>query len=319
MMNNPFDYIASLDYKSLEAYLKVSNINILNDKGRNLLIASIIAEFDDAFDLLIKNYININQTDNLGNTPLMYTIMFNRIGYFKRLIREKCNLNITNLKGESPIMLALNLKKMDMAYILLDMNVDLTKSNQNDENITFSIVRSHNLSLLKKIIEKDKRLIYSQNYTHRTLLHEACMVKDKEIALYLLASGVLSNCADNFGETPMFFAVREKDYDMIALLLSYGARLEKMNGFYETVFDIAKDELLEFLKYQQLSIKYNRYQKKYPLHTAVLLNDFLKVKQTLSRYNIGQKDDFKYRPIEYAKLLNYKHIYNLLLQFEKQL
>ena len=59
-MNNPFELISSLDYEGLEAYLKVENINVLNEKNQNLLDAAIIYEFDDAFDLLIKNYNDIS-------------------------------------------------------------------------------------------------------------------------------------------------------------------------------------------------------------------------------------------------------------------
>ena len=318
-MSNAFVYIETQNYNALEAYLKVENINVLNKMGQNLLHASIMAEFDDAFDLLIKNYINVNAQDMYGNTPLIYTIMYNKIGYFKRLVREGANLNIANNKGETPIMIALNLKKMDMAYILLDSNVNLNTTNSNDENICFSIIDSHNLDLLKKIISKNKDLLYSVNFTKKSLLHEACLVKDKDIALYLLSNGVLSNVCDNFGETPLFISAKEKDYDMIKLLLSYGARLEKRNSFYETVYDVSRPEIKDYLKYQEENIKYLKYGKKYPLHLAVLLGDFAKVKQQVNRYNITKKDDFNYRPIEYAKKLKYTDIYNLLKIYENEL
>jgi ankyrin repeat protein len=316
-MSDPFKLIEALDYKGLEAYLKVENINVLNEHKQSLLDAAIASEFDDAFDLLIKNYINLNTLDDSGNTPLMYSILYNKIGYFKRLVREGANLNLTNNKGESAIMIALNQRKMDMAHILLDSGVDLKVVDKNDENICFSIVRSHNLPLLKEIIAKNKNLLFSINYTRRNLLHEACMVKDHNIALYLLNNGLLANSADNFGETPIFFAAREKDYDMIKLLISYGAIIEKRNGFYETVLDIAKGEIHDYIEYQMQSVRYNRYLKKYPLHVAVINNDFLRVKQQANRYNMNKKDDFNYRPIDYARLLNYTDSYNLLKQYEK--
>jgi len=316
-MSNPFELIEQLDYKGLEAYLKVENINVVNKHNQSLLDAAIACEFDDAFDLLIKNYINLNTQDDSGNTPLIYTILYNKIGYFKRLVREGANLNLTNNKGESAIMVALNQRKMDMAHILLDSNVDLKVVDKNDENICFSIVRSHNLNLLKEITSKNKELLNSLNYTRRNLLHEACMVKDQDIALYLLRNGVLANSADNFGETPIFFAAREKDYDMIKLLISYGALIDKRNGFYETILDITKGEIHDYIEYQMNSVKYNKYLKRYPLHVAVIHNDFLRVKQQANRYNIDKKDDFNYRPIDYARLLNYTDSYNLLKQYDK--
>ena len=315
-MKEPFLYIKNLDYKSLEEYLRVEDINVCNENGQNLLILSIINEFDNAFDLLIKNSININALDNLGNTALNYAIIYNKLGYFKRLVREGANLNITNKSGESAIMLALNLKREEMAKILLDYNVCLDFVNKNNENICFSIIKSHNKKFLIDVLSKNPKLLYSINFSKKTLLHEACTVGDVEIAKFLLTKGILSNCADNFGETPLFIAVREKNYDLIDLLLSFGALMDKKNDFFETIFDIAKPEIKEYLLYYYNSAKYIRYTKKYPLHSAVIYNDFIKVKQLTSYYNFIKKDDFNNRPIDIAHKLNYVDIYNFLKRFE---
>lgn len=313
-----FDNIKEKDLKSLEDYLKLGSINAKNELGQSLLDYAIIYDFEEAFDLLVKNYIDLNSVDNDGNTALMYSINYNKIGYFKRLVREKCNLNIVNNKGESAIMIALNKNHLEMAKILFDSNVDLSFKNKNDENIYFSIIRSHNLDLLSDMLQGNEKYINSKNFTKRGLLHQAVIVSDYKIAFYLLNSGICANVADNFGETPIFFAIRNKDLDMIRLLVGHGALLNKRNNFYETPYEIADKNVKAFLDYQINGVKYLRYQKKYPLHTAVELNDFLKVRQYTTVYNLTKRDEYGFTPLEYAEKLDYIEIYNYLRQYDSK-
>ena len=180
-MNKCFTAIRELNIEELEDYLKTGNINVRDDSGKTLLIYSIIYNFEEAFDLLIKNYININNVDDEGNSALVYSIIYNRIGYFKRLVREGANLNIVNKNKETPIMIALNKKRDQMSKILFDSDVDLSIKNSNDENIFFSIVKSHNLDYLEEFIDGKEKFLKSKNFTNRTLLHQAVMISDYNI------------------------------------------------------------------------------------------------------------------------------------------
>lgn len=309
-----FRYIREFDNESLESYLKLNNINITNDMGESLLHEAVREANDFAFDLLLKNYIDINIKNSVGNTALMYAIIYNRLGYFKRLVKEGADLNLCNNKGESPIMMSLNKNHIEMAQILFDFNVNLDVSNENDENIYFSIVRSHNLDFLKKLLPSNSVYLNSLNFTKRTLLHQAVMISDYNIASYLLDAGILANVADNFGETPLFFAARNGDLEMINLLLSKGALLRKVNSFFETVFDVAKKDVVEYLKYKENDVSYTKYLKKYPLHIATIYNDYVRARQLVSKYNLDKTDIYGYKPLEYAKKLGYSEIEKMFLQ-----
>lgn len=313
-----FNYVINMDDEALENYLKLGNVNILDEEGASLLHYAIRYDNEYAFDLLIKSYINVNIIDKSGNTPLMETIIYNKLGYFKRLIREKADLNIVNNIGESPIMVAFNKNREEMAKILYDENVDLNITNENEENIYFSIIKSHNISLLKQMLKSDSKYIYSYNFTKRTLLHQAVMISDYEITKYLLDLGLLANVDDNFGETPLFFAVRNKDLEMIKILIEHGALLGKVNNFFETIYDIASKEVLDYLNYKANNVKYNEYIRKYPLHCAVIYNDYLKAKQLLNKYSVNKKDDYNLLPIDYASKLNHREIYSLLSKYNKK-
>ncbi len=316
-MNDVFNYIYDKDLIGLENYLKTEDINVVDDEGKSLLIHSVINDFNEAFDLLIKNYININLTDDDGNSALMYTIIYNRIGFFKRLIREGADFNIQNKKKESPIMLALDKKRDQMIRILLDLDVDLSVKNINDENIFFSIVKSHDIDLLIDTLNGRSQFLNSKNFTNRTLLHQAVIVSDFEMTKYLLQRGLMANAQDNFGETPIFFAIRNEDYDIIRILIEYGALIEGRNHFYETPLEVASVPIRDFILYQINSVKYSRYIKKYPLHVAVIINDYLKVKQNATVYNLTKKDEYNLTPSEYASKLGFVEIYNYLEQKNK--
>ena len=190
--------------------------------------------------------------------------------------------------------------------------------NENEENIYFSIIKSHNISLLKQMLKSDSKYIYSYNFTKRTLLHQAVMISDYEITKYLLDLGLLANVDDNFGETPLFFAVRNKDLEMIKILIEHGALLGKVNNFFETIYDIASKEVLDYLNYKANNVKYNEYIRKYPLHCAVIYNDYLKAKQLLNKYSVNKKDDYNLLPIDYASKLNHREIYSLLSKYNKK-
>ena len=316
-MNKCFTAIRELNLGELEDFLKTGNINIKDDGGKTLLIYSVIYNFEEAFDLLIKNYININTVDNEGNSALVYSIIYNRIGYFKRLVREGANLNSINARKETPIMIALNKNRDQMAKILFDSDVDLSITNVNDENIFFALVKSHNLDYLEDLLDSHKNFLKSKNFTNRTLLHQAVMLSDYNITKYLLEEGIPANSMDNFHETPIFFAIRNKDKEIISLLMDYGALLEGRNNFFESPLEIAEPGVLDFLKYKMNGVKYSRYIKKYPLHVAVQTNDFIKVKLHANYYNMKKKDDYGITPIEYAKMLDLTEIYNYLRQQNK--
>lgn len=309
-----FRYIREFDNEALESYLKLNNINVVNDLGESLLHEAVREANDFAFDLLLKNYIDVNIKNSVGNTALMYSIIYNRLGYFKRLVKEGADLNLSNDKLESPIMMALNKNHIEMAQILFDFNVNLDVSNENDENIYFSIIRSHNIEFLKKLLPSNSIYLNSLNFTKRTLLHQAVMISDYNIASYLLDAGINPNVSDNFEETPLFFAARNADLDMINLLISKGALIGKVNSFFETIYDVCKKEVAEYLNYKENEVSYSKYLKKYPLHVAVIYNDYVKARQCVNKYNLEKKDTYGYTPLEYAIKLKRNEIEKMFIQ-----
>ncbi len=317
-MEKIFEAISEQNNIELEKYLKSNDINIINENNESLLHYAIKHSNENAVKMLIENYINLNIQDRFGNTPLIFAIIHNKIGFFKHLIRNQANLNLANFNNETPILIALNNNREEMVKILFEKKVDLSIKNKNEENIYFYLVRSHNLELLKLLLNDNIEYIYSKNYCNNTLLHQSVSISDYEITKYLLESGLLSNVKNKFNETPIFNAVKNGDIEMISILIKYGALLDIENSFFETIYNIADKKILEFLDYKETSVNYLKYIKKYPLHCAVIKNDYNKVKQLLTKYNISKKDNFDYLAIEYAKKLNYLEIYKLLFAFQSK-
>lgn len=315
-MEKIFEAIKQNNNLILESYLKTNDINIVNEEGESLLHCAIRYNNSDAFKTLLENYINLNIQDKVGNTPLIYSIIFNKIAFFKQLVKHNANLNLANNNHENPIFIALINNKEEMVKILFQKEVDLEGENNNQENIYFSLIRSHNLDLIKMFLENKDIYLKSKNYCGNTLLHQAVLISDYKISKYLLEQGILANVVNNFKETPMFFAVRNNDLDMIYLLIQNGALLDIKNSFFETVYDIASKKTLEYLKFKDVSVGYLKYIKKYPFHCAVIRNDYIRAKQLLSKYNINKKDNYGRLAIEYAKELNYLEVYKLLHSYK---
>lgn len=310
--------IEEMNDEALEAYLKTEDINARNQEGESLLHTAIKYDNEYAFDLLMRSYINVNLKNNNGDTPLIYSIIYNKLAYFKRLVREHANINLANNRNETPIMIALDHNKIDMAKILFDENADLSIKNENEETIFFSLIRSHNLELFSKMIKSNRSFISSTNYSKRSLLHQAVMVDDFKITKYLLDQGLLPNLEDNFGETPIFFAVRNNNEEIVSLLIERGALIEKRNAFFETALDVAGEKMRDYLQFKIEGVRYSKYLKKFPLHCAIIYNDYSRCKQLASRSMVNKKDDFGYLPIDYAKQLNHLEIYRLLEKYNKK-
>ena len=58
-----------------------------------------------------------------------------------------------------------------------------------------------------------------------TLLHIAANRQDKKVADYLLHHGAHVNARDSFGRTPLFYAHRAGNRDVVKLLVDSGARV----------------------------------------------------------------------------------------------
>ncbi len=294
---NAFDAIYSNNVMALREYLETGDINVKNERGMSLIHYAIVFANSEVFDLLLENYIDINIQDNHGETPAHYCVVNNRMGFLKTLIRKECNLNLKNNDGQTPLFKACSLGREDMVFLLLEsMNFNLYEKDSKDETIFMALIRSRNLELLNKL-KLDDKIIDIKNFSGEAPLHIAARAGDQRIIKYLLDHNAFVNIKNNQGETPLFYAVRSQNREAIDLLLRYGAVLDCRSTFGDTIYDLIPSyDLSSYINEKSEQYKSYLYHSNFPLHYAIIIENYPLVLKFLETKNIERKDGFGYTP-----------------------
>lgn len=298
---NAFDAIYSNNIQALKEYLEKGDINVKNERGMSLLHYVISFSNSEMFELLLENYIDVNIQDSHGDTAAHYCVIHEKIGFLKTLIRKGCDLKIQNNDGQSPLFKACSLGREEMVYLLLEsQDFNLYDRDSKDETIFMALVRSRNLSLLEKL-QLDDEIVDEKNFAGETPLHIASKVGDERIITYLLENKAFVNIKNNQGETPLFYAVRSQNREAINLLLKYGAVLDCRSTFGETIYDLVPSyDLLTYINEKSEQYKNYKYYSTYPLHYAVIIENYPNVIKYRLPQNKDKEDQFGYKPIDLA-------------------
>jgi len=298
---NAFDSIYSNNIYALKKYLENGDVNVKNERGMSLLHYAIVFNNNEIFNLLLENYINVNIKDNHGDTPVHYCVVNNKIGFLKNLIRHNADINIKNNDGQSPLFKACSLGRETIVYLLLESsNFNLYETDSKDETVFMALVRSRNLDLLNKLVLDDK-IVDFKNFAGETPLHIACKTGDISIVNYLIQNRAFVNAKNNTGETPMFYAVRAQHLNVIDLLLKNGAILDCKSTFGDTVYNmIPTYELSSYINEKSEAHHTYLYHSNYPLHYAIIVENYELVKKYAVIRNVNRRDPFGYTRLDIA-------------------
>lgn len=311
-----FETIYDNNIQALREYLELGDINVLNDRGMSLLHTAIVFSNSDIFNLLLENYINVNLKDKQGCTPAHLCVSYNRLGFLKMLIRHNADLKIKNNDGQTPLYKACLLGKENMIALLLEsLSFDLYEEDNNEETIFMGLVRSRNLNLLNKVIV-DKDIIDKPNFKGEAPIHIAAKSGDVKVLDYLITHGAFVNLKTNQGETPLFYAIKARSYDCVDLLLQHGAILDCKNKSGEKAIDLIEaDSMIDFINEKSIKYKYEQYKISFPLHYAILIEDYSLVKQNLVIRNIHREDPYGFTPTMLTSHIKNEKISKLLSEF----
>lgn len=300
---NPFESIFTNDYPSLVSYLEKENVNITDERGKSLLDYAIQFHNNDIFELLLKSYINVNIKDNVGNTAFHYAVINNRLGYLKVLLQQAgANPSIKNNLGQSPLYLACLYGREQMVLLFLEsMVLDLNETDINDETIFMALIRSRNIDLIEKL-GGYQHLLEKKNTFGQTPLAIAVKQNSLKVVEFLLSKNVFVNTKDNFNETPLFSSFINENKEITSLLLQKGAILDMKDKLSETIFDKpVEEEFMSYVEEKIVLLRLRDYEKLYPLHYAIYLNDESKIESNLTYQHIERQDKYGYKPIDIAK------------------
>ena len=133
------------------------------------------------------------------------------------------------------------------------------------------------------------------------------------VLTYLLEHKAFVNIKNNQGETPLFYAVRAQNKGSINLLLKYGAVLDCRSTFGETIYDLVPSyDLLTYINEKSEQYKNYKYYSLYPLHYAIITENYPNVLKNRDVRNKEKVDNFGYTPIELAQKIGNDRIINAL-------
>lgn len=309
-MNEAVLYILENNLTALKDYLNYNSINQVDEKGNNLLHYAIMYNRVEICYFLINSHIFLNQQNYLTMTPLFLAIHKNMVGVCDSLLKNNCDVSLRTARGETPFYYAFLYGREEIIKLFIDYRkADFTQKNQNGENILFALVRNGNLSLLDTYFSLS--LAKESDDFGNNLLHLAASYNDIDIINYLITKGVEINKLNRHKETPLYNAIRNMNYQAVKTILQKGAMTDFKNSDGISLKKLLSDTFKTLTSYDLT----DKERINYPLHYAVIMNNKVLFKESLSKYNLETKDYFDKDVTSLIKSLDYTHFNSLIKEY----
>ncbi|XP_014229656.1 ankyrin-1-like [Trichogramma pretiosum] len=239
--------------KMIEVLIKCCNPNLLDIDGNAPLHLAVDQGHIGVIEALLKNGVDPDVLDGNGRTCL-HTICENGL-YYKsnRLItwnsrpsigrsvmklihlfvKYNCNVNVKDKKGNTPLFTIFS------TYDIVEYNMEMREYQRDAMQIllkhaNISEVNLNRQSILHLVVDSCLRVPLSDASEN---------VKDEigiEMVEILLKSGTNVDAEDIWGQSPLFIAVTHLNYDVVKLLLEYGASVSNICFNKEDFKDVKK-------------------------------------------------------------------------------
>ena len=187
-----------------------------------------------------KNYLNkkkkIKRKFSIYNKiKLPYTIL--NTNYFKRK-KEKINIdrrvsfirrlrfkNISQNKKKTKIKLLKNksMTKESLIFRTEEIKIKLKENLNTIEEILFFLIKENNFREFQDIQERFQVSLESKNETEDTFLIYASKCEKEDFVKFLIEKGAFINAQNNELNTPLHYALSNKNYKISDMLLKAGA------------------------------------------------------------------------------------------------
>jgi len=220
---------------------KFDNLNIKNNNGISLL-NFIINEYEKAMcQYILRNYNNIAiyENDSSGFTPLENAINKNNANIVQMILeyglKHEIDLNVNekDSSGNLPLIKAINKNNFDMTYAILGyyiqrkIDINIKDNNGNTPLIllykNYINNRKSNPSMFNKIFDYllEYYDINQTDHSGNTVLYYAICNKDIDVMKKLLNMSANLFLKNNFKKSPMDIAFNQKNYDVFKTIIEY--------------------------------------------------------------------------------------------------
>jgi ankyrin repeat protein/uncharacterized protein YegL len=262
---------------------------------------------------LVEQGANINAETNNGYTPLHWAACNNsNVEVLQYLISQGVNVNAENYHGKTPLDVADTEEKKQ---ILINAGAKtVTKySPPSKPNIDiFEAIRQGDLITVKKLLQKDGKLIFARNNLGDMSLHYAAKFNSNvDILKYLISQGSNVNAKNNHGKTPLDVANTEEKKQ---ILINAGAKIATKYSPPSKpnidIFDAIKQSDLitvkQLLQKDGKLIFVRDYLGDTLLHYAVMFNSNVDILKYLisQRADVNAKNNESETPLHWAAAYN---------------
>ena len=223
-------------------------LDLKDPTGMPLLHRAIFEDQFECFELMVNEGADLLAADEEGWNALHVAVSFEDMDAVELLLQHKPELINTRTMDslrpinvcESNCELCAYLLQAEVTYLKTRSVTHRDSANCKQEEIElFNIVMRAN--------EADKR---STRLVRQSVLHLSAAKNYLGLAYYMLENQLVTvNCEDYEQWTALHLAALHSSMDVLALLIQYGANVEKLTSCYKSPVDLADDELtLEFLR-----------------------------------------------------------------------
>lgn len=199
-------------------------INAQDNMGNTGLHRVSMDLFLPIMEVFITNGADIEIKNNYGITPIFMTVIGKNYNAFMLLIKNKAKLDVYTDKNANILhYYASSAQDNRIFNEILKRNPGLLYDKDNDVQclIMASSGGERTFNDRKKFINTLLAMginINKQNRSGSTALHRAALFNDNEMVSFLLKTGANKNIKDNEGLTPLDYAVKNKNDEIIKLM-----------------------------------------------------------------------------------------------------
>lgn len=211
---------------------------------------------------LIKRKANVNAKDTVKKTPFHYMAeKCSNIHVYDYgsgngnqireiivnvLLKAGADINAKDIDGATPVDYAIWRGDKDVIALFEEKG---GKPSMALPAAAQDAAESGDAGELRKMLDKNPKLIHSRGLRSTTLLHLAAEGGHLECCSLITERGSEVNAKDNLQETPLIRAVEKGHYPVVQLLVNKGADIHCKNRFGDTIFRTIdrKHEILRYL------------------------------------------------------------------------
>lgn len=176
--------------------------------------------------------IDINRRDKWGQSVLFTAARYGQEGIVRALFEAGANLQIRDIAGDTALVEAAANGHQSVAVFLLDHGIDIGKN-----ELRRSAKNGH-ISVAKLILSRGADP-NTEDTRESSPLYWACRHSNEELVSLLLKSGAKVNIIDYYGYTPLFSAAETGNSQIVRLLLEHGAITPTRSKIGEYAFVMA--------------------------------------------------------------------------------